>query len=247
MAYRAAYTPEPMKPSGGPQAGTLTLQRWIIDSFDAADNVDDQDPVNLGIYNPRDVCGNIWPHWECSGSQHARGAAGDVGFPVTEEGHPEGYKLAGWLVTEHLNLGIQEVIWARRRWSNVTLTWKPYTGRSPHLDHVHWAQSAVAAALLTTREIEAAATRLTPESPPSLPPPPLTPLETVMFIWVITDRPGAFFLQMPDGLVRLTAAEAFRYGSGGTPNVEVTEADFKKASFGKRAVSFNDPPPMEVR
>lgn len=145
--YAATYTKEPHRPSGGPLPGTIRLQRFLVDEFNGQD---------LGIYVPRDVCGNYWPDWKCSGSQHARGAAGDIGFPTTRpNGHPTGHRLASHLTIHHRELGIQEVIWAGRRWTNQTRVWKPYTGRSDHFDHVHYAQTADAAVNLTAAEIEA--------------------------------------------------------------------------------------------
>lgn len=186
--YAALYTPEPSRPASGPQPGTLTLQRWIIDNWDATDGVDDTDPTNLGIYNPRDVCGNPWTgpgSWTCAGSQHARGAAGDDGFPRDKHrwptGHPEGTKLAHWLVAHHHQLGIQEVIWAGHRWTNQTLQWRTYNGRSDHYDHVHWAQTSTAARALTLADITAVA-----------PHPPEEPEENddmeTTFVWLKDDR-----------------------------------------------------------
>lgn len=167
MVYLARYTPEPTKPAKGPQPGTVRLTNWTIASWDAADKIDNVDPVSWGIFVPRDICGNLWPDWRCVGSQHARGAASDIKFPVVRPGgHPEGWKYARWLVKNYRHLGIQEVIWAGQRWTNQTLEWRPYDGRSDHFDHVHWAQSASPALRLTYEEIVAVAPR-----PPGTPPP----------------------------------------------------------------------------
>lgn len=174
MSFPIVYTPEPTRPSGGPQPGTRTLQTWIVNEWDEADAVDDTDPTNLGIYNPRDVCGNPWPDWECKGSQHASGRAGDDGFPVAPGGHPEGHKLAAWLVENHAELGIQEVIWAERRWHNDLpvlphARWPTYRGRSKHLDHVHWAQNSFGAAGLTIEMIRGVMPMPKPEPEPAPP------------------------------------------------------------------------------
>lgn len=178
MNFPVVYTPEPSAPAGGPQRGTKILQTWIVGSWDGCDGVDDQDPTNLGIYNPRDVCGNPWPRWKCKGSQHARGAAGDDGFPVVlPGGHPEGHKLAAWLVEHHVALGIQEVIWAKRRWKNSMGViphgqWPEYHGRSEHLDHVHWAQNDPGAKGLTLEMIKAVMPMPAPTpEPPAAPAP----------------------------------------------------------------------------
>lgn len=187
MAFPVTYTPEPSRPSGGAQPGTKTLLGWIVSptGWDAADAFDDQDPTNLGIYNPRDVCGNQWPNWKCKGSQHARGAAGDAGFPIVTGGHPEGHKLATWLVAYHAELGVQEVIWAERRWHN-GLGWLPfakwpkYTGRSKHLDHVHFAQNDAGAKGLTLEMILAVAPK--PPGPTPTPEPAPTMEDDRMFL-----------------------------------------------------------------
>jgi hypothetical protein len=77
------------------------------------------------------------------------------------------------------------------------------------------------------------------------PAPPAQQEKLTMFIWKIVDQPGKFFLQMPDGLVRISEEQAFRYGHGAVPHVEATDADFRHAYQGPRVVSFNDPPKME--
>lgn len=161
MAYPATYTPEPTKPSGGPAKGTKILYAFILLHFTVK---------GLGIYNPRDTAGNMWPNWRTGrdgkkrGSQHASGRAGDCGVAVDRKrwptGHPEGRRLAAWLVRWHLTLGIQEVIFADRRWTNKLgvipwSEWPRYDGRSDHFDHVHWAQNAEGAAGLTLAVLEA--------------------------------------------------------------------------------------------
>jgi hypothetical protein len=152
VTFPVVYTREPTKPSGGPRPGTRILLGFIIDTFDAA--VHGDEISNLGIYNPRDVRGNPWPKWKATGSQHARGAAGDAGVPVQRpHGHPEGHRLANWLVAHHAALGVQEVIWAGRRWDNQTQRWARYDGRSDHFDHVHFAQTAQAADELTLAQV----------------------------------------------------------------------------------------------
>lgn len=225
--YAATYTREPSQPSGGPLPGTVRLQRRLVDEFQGQD---------LGIYNPRDVCGNLWPKWKCVGSQHARGAAGDVGFPILRpNGHPTGHRLANHLVANHRQLGVQEVIWAGRRWSNQTSAWSSYDGRSDHFDHVHYALTSDASVNLTDAEIDA--TFHQPQQPKQP--------EFELPIYAITDQPGKFFQMMPDGLVRITPEEAYTLGLQGVPSVKITDALFRKLHSGPRAVSFNDAPKGE--
>ena len=122
--------------------GAIGLQRAILARFPAA--------RNLGIYNPRDVCGNPWPRIRCALSTHAEGRAGDDGFPtVRPNGHPDGTRLAELLVGQADPLGVQEVIWAGKIWTALRPSWHAYKGRSDHFDHVHWTITRNAAATLT--------------------------------------------------------------------------------------------------
>lgn len=159
------YDPAPRRPSGGIRPGAKVLQRAILGRY--------PDAYDLGIYNPRDVCGNPWPGWRCSGSMHADGRAGDDGFPTRghPDGHPAGHALAAELVRLAEALGIQEVIWARRIWTAKVPRWRPYSGRSSHLDHVHWTITLAAAAALTAEKVARifAGSIITPPDP--LPPP----------------------------------------------------------------------------
>lgn len=123
---------------------------WAV-TFDRASN--------LGIYNPRRIGGtNAW-------STHAEGRAIDVGFPVARHGWPAGHELADTLVQHHAELGVQQVIWARRVWRNTIGTWRNYSGRSAHLDHVHAELTRQAAAELTPAIIAAAVEEADPMIP----------------------------------------------------------------------------------
>jgi len=71
-------------------------------------------------------------------SLHGAGRALDVMVPVL--GGPEGESLANWLVENAKELGVQLVIWNRSNWqANLPprARFGPYTGRSPHTNHVH--------------------------------------------------------------------------------------------------------------
>ena len=238
MPYAALYTPEPTRPAGGPQPGTMTLQSWICIESEWAD-----DFTSLGIYSPRDICGNDWPDWECVGSQHAAGRAADDGHPVVAGGSPVAAELAKWLVKFSADLGIQEVITERRRWNNQTKRWAAYSGRSPHLDHVHWAQNAAGARYLTRAKILALVGSPAPPDEPNPPAQPAPPQEgTTMEIWHCTAN-GQRYAVMPDGLVRLTVAETnvLLYG-GAHLQVIPTVALLDKLHSGKRVRSFVDAP-----
>lgn len=142
--FKIVYTPEPISCSStGAKSGTRILQDWICDESPWAD-----DFIDLGIFACRDVFGDWCPDCDYDNlSSHASGRAGDSGTVSKEAGDA----LAAFLVANHAVLGIQEVIWYRRRWTNQTLEWRDYDGLSPHTDHVHWAQN-LAGALYLTRD-----------------------------------------------------------------------------------------------
>lgn len=140
----------------GPQPGAVALYRFIL--------ADPRWPAatGLGIYNNRLVRGS-----RTSLSVHAEGRALDIGFPVIHpDGHPEGNELADLLVEHHLDLGVQQVIWAGRIWSNYRAQdgWRSFRGSSgSHHDHIHLELHRKAALQLTTEMIEEALMALTPE------------------------------------------------------------------------------------
>jgi hypothetical protein len=156
VAYPTTYVRAASPPSGGPTPGAKALMAGILAHFPA---------TNLGIYNPRDVCGNPWPNFKCSPSQHATGRACDFGIPVASR-PTLGDRIAQHLVTHCTALGITEVIWHRRRWTK-TGGWVAYSGRSPHLDHVHTTLHPDAAARLSSAEVDATFTP-TPTPPPNV-------------------------------------------------------------------------------
>lgn len=191
--FAGTYTAEPRRPSGGPQPGAVALLDWLCDESPWADEF-----TSLGIYSPRDICGNFWPDWRCTGSQHARGAAGDAGCRVVRPGGlVEGWEAANWLVRNAAILGVQEVIFAGQRWDNQTRRWKVYTGRSDHYDHVHFALNASGARYLTRARILSVA-----PGAPAPAPTPIPPLEDDVFFYDMDhpkDPTG------PDALIQVTA------------------------------------------
>jgi hypothetical protein len=153
-AFAPIYTPEPTRCSGGPTPGALNLQDWICNRSPWRAAV-----TNLGIYNCRTIAGSRRL------SSHASGRAGDSGVRIIPGGHPAGHELARWLVANAAVLGVQEVIWNRQRWDNQTRRWRPYTGVSPHLDHVHWALNTHGGRHLTEVRILSVAPRPAPPEP----------------------------------------------------------------------------------
>lgn len=135
------YDP-PVKDSGGPTPGTIQLRQFVLGYFDVQDAV--QDIKDGGIYNYRRVRGGS------SLSAHAEGRAWDAMIVGKKS---EGDRLADWLVANAEAIGVQEVIWFQRRWAANTLRWNPYSGASPHTDHVHVALNREASQHLTVEKL----------------------------------------------------------------------------------------------
>ncbi|MCG8927344.1 VCBS repeat-containing protein [Lentzea sp. CC55] len=80
-------------------------------------------------------------------SEHKEGRALDYPFNANDPGQrAQGDDLVNWLLAtdQHGNrhalarrMGIMYIIWNRQIWSTRTLSWTPYSGASPHTDHVH--------------------------------------------------------------------------------------------------------------
>lgn len=85
-------------------------------------------------------------------SFHAEGRAGDSsGYPGPM------LALADGFVQHWRELGVQEVIHLRKRWSAESgeMVERPYTGSDPHTSHVHWSLTWDAAKNLTEAKIRA--------------------------------------------------------------------------------------------
>lgn len=93
----------------------------------------------LGIYNRRNVAGTSTP------SAHSEGRALDIGLLV---GRPRekalGDRLFQVFIDEAAEIGVHHVIWNQQIWSASRGGPRPYTGASPHTDHVHVAWGRVA-------------------------------------------------------------------------------------------------------
>lgn len=133
--YPNCYNSTGSRCSGGPQKGTLALRDVVLAIYTLLGS--------LGIYNcrPSSGGGGLSTHGEgrgwdcrCNAFDAAQKKAGD--------------ELAALLVKHHNLLGIQRIIWNRRQTDvrNGMGNWRPYSGQSPHTDHLHielcWASAA---------------------------------------------------------------------------------------------------------
>ena len=108
----------------GPQPAPRALWQAVHSNF----------PVtrNLGIYNRRNVAGTHTP------SHHAEGRALDIGLNATiRDEKLLGDQLYVLLIASANDLGLDEIIWNRQIWSSRRPHLHPYTGHSPHTDHIH--------------------------------------------------------------------------------------------------------------
>lgn len=133
MSYPIVYDYAGSSCSGGPRPGAQALQAYLLQRVEAMPDVV---AVNSGIYNCRLIDGTN------ARSTHSEGRAGDTGI------RPNGrwptapcspvQALVEELVSHAHDLGVQQVIYARRYWRNTFGRWFPYNGISPHYDHIHW-------------------------------------------------------------------------------------------------------------
>ena len=135
MSFPVVYD-QATRATGGPQPGTQAMAKWMMATFGC---------TNLGIYNNRNVVGGT------TKSTHAEGRGFDAGFPYHPGGTDQGWRLANWCVANHAEFGIQQVIYARRIWSNYRDAegWRYYNGEAAHYEHVHIENTRQAARELT--------------------------------------------------------------------------------------------------
>lgn len=101
----------------------------------------------LGELGGRDL-GIDRPCAKGGASEHKEGRAWDWGMRADDpEERAKAEALLAWLLatdpsgTPHAlfrRSGLMYAIWDRRIWSARTRAWTPYTGESPHTDHVHF-------------------------------------------------------------------------------------------------------------
>jgi hypothetical protein len=157
MGFGYAYDPAGTRCTSGPTPGAQALLAVVLDAF--------VELRSLGIYNCRPVRGGT------TLSLHGEGRAIDFGAdPADRAAQNQGHLLAGVLVDQADALGVQEVIWHRRRWTSRSRRWTDYGGVNPHTDHVHVGLCWAAARSLTAVTVRAALRLRQPTTPP--PPPP---------------------------------------------------------------------------
>lgn len=140
----------------GERPGTRAFADWVIDRYGGGD---------IGIERPCE--------WGTPSHHHA-GRAWDWGVNAND---PADVARVQALFAELFanddalirRAGIVYIIWDRQIWSTKTLSWSPYTGASPHTDHVHFSFSVAGADGLTSFYADKP---LPPDKPAPPAPPP---------------------------------------------------------------------------
>ncbi|HSF86605.1 MAG TPA: SH3 domain-containing protein [Acidimicrobiia bacterium] len=138
----AAYESSRSPCSGGAKPGTKAFARYFADRFPAV--------TKMGLYSCRNVAGSSEP------SQHSEGRGIDIHLPTssgkarTDLGDP----IVDLIRSEGRALGVQLLIWNRKKWGARYQSGKDYGGRSPHYDHIHVSLTRDAAAKLTYATLE---------------------------------------------------------------------------------------------
>lgn len=134
MSYNfAPYASKPPPPcSGRARPGVRAFMAYMMDRYKWS--------TSMGIYNCRPP------------SRHSDGSAWDQGIPTGARGaaRPElGMQAIELVCTHGKRLGITLAIYNRRVWSAGSPNGRPYTGKHPHYDHIHWDFTNAAAQNLT--------------------------------------------------------------------------------------------------
>lgn len=125
----------------GPQPAPKYLARRLRVNFPQI--------TQTGIYDDRGIAGTQ------KKSAHAEGRALDIHLSAVD---PEQRSLGDQpfraLVRKASFLGIDDVIWNRQLWSQVRGGPRPYSGVSPHTDHIHVEFTRAGSQYRVLREIE---------------------------------------------------------------------------------------------
>jgi hypothetical protein len=114
--------------AGGQTAGARALAAYLQQHFEGI--------LSVGGYNCRVNTANA-----SAASVHATGRALDVMVP-NADGPTVGAlgdRIGAWLVEHATEIGVQYIIWTRVSWNpnRSDPQFRPYTGPSPHVDHLH--------------------------------------------------------------------------------------------------------------
>lgn len=75
--------------------------------------------------------------WAPGKYDHPKGLALDFMTVNIPNGKAAGDALVAYVIANSARLGVTYIIWQRQSWNTTRRTWQPYSGDSPHIDHVH--------------------------------------------------------------------------------------------------------------
>lgn len=145
-AARARYTGAPLYSEAGTNQlsitpGTKRFRDWIVRNVRGITSGGlSRHPAKAhDAANPRDRL-----------DMHEAGRAIDLMISTVggRQNSAVGDPVANWLVEHAEEIGVQIVIWARTQWVSTSSggRWSNYTGRNPHIDHIHMELSTEGAA-----------------------------------------------------------------------------------------------------
>ncbi len=130
-AFAARTPPQPCVTDPAPTPGATVLRDYVLDRFGG---------TSLGITRPCSMRPGEKSH-------HKEGRAWDWGGIVP--GGPKVTAMLEWLLANDAEIfrraGLEYVIWDGQIFTSTRPQWRPYTGTSPHRDHVHFSLSPQAA------------------------------------------------------------------------------------------------------
>lgn len=110
--------------TSGPEPGARALLAWLREEYPQGSS--------LGIFNCRPVAGTS------TKSLHSEGRALDYKMPMENgRGSAIGREIVFRIGAHGAALGLQTAIYDRTIWSAKSPEGRPYTGASPHHDHLH--------------------------------------------------------------------------------------------------------------
>lgn len=151
--------------AAGPAGGAVALLAGLLERYPQT--------WSGGIFNCRSVRGGS------TTSLHGEGRAVDLMLRVGANGRGTsyGHSIVTDLAAVGIELGVQFVIYDRRRWSAAHPRGAAYLGLHPHYDHLHIELTRLAAATLTLARVRQLLRQAGTSTPPAPLPPPADDLE----------------------------------------------------------------------
>lgn len=150
-----------------PSPAVVAFRDWVVRNFPGFTSGGDRRSQSRSESTAR----RLWADGYYHRDVHEEARAIDFMLPAALHGGAEGEALANWLLANAEAIGIQGIVWNRASWypERSPRFRSPYTGESPHTDHVHAELSVEAASRApeTMRAVLDALPRALPVSTPA--------------------------------------------------------------------------------